>query len=173
MFLLNSCREVYWLKKTPLTSSKASERPRWEGIEPVQGRALETERKHLTHEVVVVGVDHHLDLISSEMLDMVGYSGVTIRLGITNFFGNRWDVISSERGESKIRRMEDLGPLWDCGVSSWIRFRIISTRSSMRGVGRPGGLALIGAFLVVWGRELAMSSTAPAQAVSVARGREG
>ena len=57
---------------------EALERSQRKQVKPFQGHALETGWKHSTHDEVVVGVDHHLDLISSEVLDGVGQSGVAI-----------------------------------------------------------------------------------------------
>ena len=66
------------VKESIVDLLEASERSQRKRVEPIQGHALKTRSKHSTHEEVVVRVNCHLDLISSEVLDGVGHSGVAI-----------------------------------------------------------------------------------------------
>jgi len=81
-----------------------------------------------------MGVDRKLDLVSSEVLDRISLSGETIK---AQYHELLWKAVRHNflrHRESNISRTEDPSPLRDCGVSSWIRFLTISTRSSIQGV---------------------------------------
>jgi len=58
-----------------------------------QGQAFETERKYLTHEIIIVGVDHYLDLIGSKVLDGFGRSDVVIE---ARYYKLLWKVMRRE-----------------------------------------------------------------------------
>ena len=46
----------------------------------LRSRALETGRKYSTQEEIVMGVDRHLDLIGTKVLDGVNHSGIAVEV---------------------------------------------------------------------------------------------
>jgi len=49
-----------------------------ERVEPIEGDALEAGWEHAAQAAIFVGVNHHLVLVLSKMLDRVGRSGVAV-----------------------------------------------------------------------------------------------
>ena len=91
------------------------------------GHASEIGGKYVAQEGIVMGVDHHLDLISSKVLDVISHSDITVEARYHELLWKLMRHVSFERGELEILRMEDLGPR---GLSPLISFLIISTSSS-------------------------------------------
>jgi len=95
--------------------------------------ALETGKKYPTHEKIIMGVDSHLDLIGSEMLDEVDHSGIAVKALYHKLL---WEPVGRDLRKWRIRDSQDgkSSPPRGCGFSSLICFLTISMRSSMRGV---------------------------------------
>jgi len=109
-----------------------------------------------------VRVDHHLDLISLEMLERVGYSYVAIEARYYKFLRDSMgcDFLRKRR----IKNSQD-GGSW-AAMRLWCVF--VNPLSdhfheilNVKVFGGLGGLALIGVFLMVWGCESATPSIAP------------
>ena len=58
--------------------SKVVERVWRQRVKPIRGRAFQTRRKCASHYWIIVGVDHHLILVVSNVLDQIAHSRIVI-----------------------------------------------------------------------------------------------
>ena len=58
--------------------SKVVERVWRQRVKPIRGRAFQTRRKCVSHYWIIVGVDHHLILVVSNVLDQIAHSRIVI-----------------------------------------------------------------------------------------------